>query len=44
MAKEDKKIIFRDLSWVLKLAAIGGFAYLIIFVFSLIYSLMGGGL
>jgi len=42
MAKEDKKLGFNDLSWVLKIAVIAGWFYLVMVVLNLVYSLMGG--
>lgn len=38
MAKE-KKLGFRNLSWVLKIAVIGAWTYLILFIINLIYTL-----
>ncbi len=43
MAKEDKKIVFGDLSWVLKVAVIAGWFYLAMVVLNLVYALMTGG-
>lgn len=40
MAKEDRQLGFGDLSWVLKGAVIAGWIYLVMFVISLVYTLM----
>jgi len=42
MAKENSKLCFRDLNWVLKGAVIAGWVYLVLIVLNLTYTLIAG--
>jgi hypothetical protein len=43
MTKENKKLRFRDISWVLKIAVIAGWAYLALIVLNIVSIFMNGG-